>query len=386
MNTHSVRILFNTHRVIPRCYMHCYRHKNSSGSGRSSSTGKKKVRSISELVKLVISGEVKVPQSLTHYVGDCHQLLDQVFAILSDSDVKGMLPDILKARTSISPPLPLKWNPFVLQGLRMKQVKQLCLDQLKNMSQEDITEVLDPKSSIKPINLDAAVFELLDPQTEGNRPSDMLSARTIGTDSSAHPSSSSVGVGRERTAEDTQLSGRDDENLIRMEGGESGRTSPVTKAKEKEDLRVSEVSENESEPQTMECDTTTEELNDEQHASQRHRRLPSDSDESDDSSSLSELEDCWLCDFPEEVPEWARLQEIEFRRRALEAELRRADQAEGEGGRVTSEHCSGVDQEAGKDTGPLQDAGKIDKLGALELQMRQRALQSLLAKKKEHKL
>lgn len=40
-----------------------------------------------------------MPKSLTHYVGDRHQLLDQVFTILSESDVKGMLPDILKVRS-----------------------------------------------------------------------------------------------------------------------------------------------------------------------------------------------------------------------------------------------------------------------------------------------
>ena len=58
------------------------------------------MRTISELVKLVISGEVKVPKTLGHYyVEDRVQLLDQVFTILSEDDVRGMLPDILKART-----------------------------------------------------------------------------------------------------------------------------------------------------------------------------------------------------------------------------------------------------------------------------------------------
>ena len=57
------------------------------------------MRTISELVKLVISGEVKVPKTLRHYMEDRVQLLDQVFTILSEDDVRGMLPDILKART-----------------------------------------------------------------------------------------------------------------------------------------------------------------------------------------------------------------------------------------------------------------------------------------------
>ena len=54
------------------------------------------MRSVTELVKLVISGEIKVPQTLGHFVEDRVQLLDQVFTILSEDDIKGMLPDILK--------------------------------------------------------------------------------------------------------------------------------------------------------------------------------------------------------------------------------------------------------------------------------------------------
>jgi len=54
------------------------------------------VRSVSELAQLVSSGTVHIPKSLVHYVEDRVQLLDQIFTILSPSDVKGMLPDILK--------------------------------------------------------------------------------------------------------------------------------------------------------------------------------------------------------------------------------------------------------------------------------------------------
>ena len=279
----------------------------------------------------------------------------------------------------------------------MKQVKQLCLDQLKNMSQEDITEILDPGSTARPINVDAAVLELLAPQTAGSSPGeDILSATTVSTaSSSAQPSSSTVSVksgektnnvsGTEGAAQLAEGSGREHGEMIKME------TSPVTEGREKEGKSsVSDVSEDESmahtncSTQTMECDTTTEELSADQQELTITQGISSDSGtDSDDSSSMSELEDCWLCDFPEEVSEWARLQEIEFRRRALEAELRRADQAECKGER--KEHHSGVDQGAGSEPAPLHDTGKIDKLEALELQMRQRALQSLLAKKKEQK-
>ena len=59
---------------------------------------KRKVRSISELAELVKAGQIQLPKSLSHYQQDKLQLLDQVFTILSEDDVKGMLPDILKVR------------------------------------------------------------------------------------------------------------------------------------------------------------------------------------------------------------------------------------------------------------------------------------------------
>ena len=74
------------------------RRKSSRSERAGGAAAKKKVRTISELVKLVISGEVKVPKCLRHYMDDRPQLLDQTFTILSESDVRGMLPDILQAR------------------------------------------------------------------------------------------------------------------------------------------------------------------------------------------------------------------------------------------------------------------------------------------------
>ncbi len=57
---------------------------------------KRKVRSISELAELVRAGQIQLPKSLSHYQQDKWHLLDQVFTILSENDIKGMLPDILK--------------------------------------------------------------------------------------------------------------------------------------------------------------------------------------------------------------------------------------------------------------------------------------------------
>lgn len=57
---------------------------------------KRKVRSITELAELVKAGQIQLPKSLEHYKQDRWQLLDQVFTILSEEDIKSMLPDILK--------------------------------------------------------------------------------------------------------------------------------------------------------------------------------------------------------------------------------------------------------------------------------------------------
>lgn len=70
--------------------------KKKKEKNRERKGGRLKVQSIAELAELVKSGQVQIPRSLVEYQSDKLQLLDQVFAILSPDDVKGMLPDILK--------------------------------------------------------------------------------------------------------------------------------------------------------------------------------------------------------------------------------------------------------------------------------------------------
>lgn len=63
--------------------------------------GRLKVQSMSELAELVKTGQVQVPKSLSHYLTDKVQLLDQVFTILSPDDVKDMIPASLKVGTAM---------------------------------------------------------------------------------------------------------------------------------------------------------------------------------------------------------------------------------------------------------------------------------------------
>ena len=78
--------------------------RGSSQSKRAKPKSKKDIKAglktVSELAQLVTSGAVQVPKSLVHYASDKALLLDQVFTILSPSDVNGMLPDILKVNSS----------------------------------------------------------------------------------------------------------------------------------------------------------------------------------------------------------------------------------------------------------------------------------------------
>ena len=305
-----------------------------------------------------------------------------------------------------------------MQGLKVKQVKQLCLDQLKGMSTEDILDTLDPQSAVKRINLDATVFELLGPGTAGsNMEEDALSATNVDTSTRTSSAASISGgddlrEGSSKTgicAAKGEKIGRGRRNIDKMERDSSVSIRESTSSSKVEDsLHLSDVSGDEGNANssvhyreevtrtssspllTMECDTTTTELSVEHRTT---RELEGDSDDESVStssdSSLSDLDDCWLSEFPEEVPEWARLQEVEFRRRALEAELRRrGDQVEegrGEEGRREERGSVGREGE-GDEEDPVPGPVKVDKSEAIELQLRQRALQSLLAKRKEQEL
>lgn len=91
-------------QLIP-CHSLCGTHRSSSQSKRTKAKSKKDIKAglktVSELAKLVTSGAVQVPKSLLNYASDKALLLDQVFTILSPTDINEMLPDILKVSRQI---------------------------------------------------------------------------------------------------------------------------------------------------------------------------------------------------------------------------------------------------------------------------------------------
>ena len=231
-------------------------------------------------------------------------------------------------------------------------------------------DCVEPQTTSSSLNLDAAVFELLggSGQTAGeNRPQERVSEGgddlvPVGAAAiSGEREGATDGEKEEEMSPSLTIPERDDD----VSGGRGKEESVMSAARE------------DSLPQTMECDTTTDIS--EERLSSRGPAAEGDGGDSrsvssEDTSSENDLDDCWLCDFPDEVSEWARLREIEFRQRALEAELRRGKEG-GEGG---------LEREGGERGGDREGA-KVDKSKAIEVQMRQRALQSLLAKKKETK-
>ena len=62
----------------------------------SSSRQDQKLKTLSQLAKLVQSGKLDLPCSLIEYIDDHTSLIDQIFTILTLEDIEGMLPDILK--------------------------------------------------------------------------------------------------------------------------------------------------------------------------------------------------------------------------------------------------------------------------------------------------
>ena len=218
-----------------------------------------------------------------------------------------------------------------MQGLKLRQLRQMCLEQLQAMSPGDITDCIEPPhTSSNTLNLDAAVFELLgDPDTPageesgehqttsgGENPVPPATASTDERhDTSTTTPAESVNITKETSVCDVGVTGG--KSLTGVGGDGRDRTmeaSPPSTRRESPTL-------------TMECDTTTSDISREDSrvsaAPEREEEEEKELVLSDDDSSESDLDDCWLCDFPEELSEWARLREIEFRQRALEAELRR---------------------------------------------------------------
>ena len=302
-----------------------------------------------------------------------------------------------------------------MQDLRAKQIKQLCYEQLKNMSREDIrTAIHREDGSEMETSLNSMLVDLLgqdtpkgeDRESSPNESSPQSKSGEV-RESSPNESSPQSKSGEVRESSPNESSPQSKSGEVSLshentwEGGdetaaESG--GKVTDPQMEEFvIRVSDVSDDERDSSPLEsavdpsCDKRDSDaaLESEDRLELTVRATGDDIDrelcgrdvnklcsstESDkyerechgnNRDSSSDLDDD---DDIVGVPETARLLEMELRKRALESELRRS-------GTERKEEVVPI-------TDTMMEEESVDKGTLLELKLRQRALQALLVKKK----
>lgn len=371
--------------------------RSRSGNGDERRGGPLRVRSVSELASLVECGAIRVPKNLEHYIEDSTQLLDQVFTILSPDDIKGMLPDILKE-------------------LRMKQVKQLCLEQLRGMTCEELQFAIRGKESEKDTHLDSPLMQLLGHQAKDlggtHTPSSVETENNLKEHSKEH----SLATGEDGSATTHQSpppagsrpegeSGEDEIVIHVSDVSDDNSFSMVPDPKEdaskqyarEEDSQMQQEDRDTIDPTTitpaaMDCSEGSPPRDSSSAADDLHYCASGSS--SEDGDGLASAEDISL------------LLEIEFRKRALESMMMKKkpplQQDTDEGGdsmedqtevQDNSEYSMTHGAAPAMQTDPAVSQpvsvwlsptleGPVDPGTMLETDLREKALQSMLAKRK----
>lgn len=266
------------------------------------------------------------------------------------------------------------------QGLRMKQVKRLCYDQLKSMDAGEVKQTIQPPVSDWDRGADAALMELLEHEAASPRPEE--EQQTVGH---VPESCSSPRATPEQGVKDFVI------HISDVSGEEGTReTSPNPQEKDQASTAPSCGTSKIEETCTTVVDSD---------GGQENLKVSSES---------SATEECWDGGYAVDVPEAAHLLEMELRRRALESELRRANSQqmrhsedkplESELSRTGLQSCEDMDTGTTEDVssevgsavreggGGVDEGvgcgGAVDVGGkVLELKLRERALQSMLARR-----
>ena len=319
----------------------------------------------------------------------------------------------------------------------MKQVKQLCYEQLKNMTTAAIRETIEPEDADLETGLNAVLSELIGKSKESRgklQDSSTTDSEISRTEESRHstepvdkyspseelttgsstctppaktlPQAESGTPVKEIVIRVSDISGSESEDEAEKGKGRQHScsqpdaecvksslsvlaTGPEAADKSPMEVSSSATTEAEDEIEIHAVETAFDET-DLELGSQRGLRAGNSSREnleSDSADDLSEAEDNW----DSSIPEAAVLLEMELRKRALESELRR-----------TSSHGSHEQQDTSTDSALhasvaacCENSGNVDlwdepgegdgldKAQLLELKLRQKALQSLLAKRKQ---
>ena len=351
--------------------------------------------------------------------------------------------------------------PDILKGLKTKNVKGLCYEQLKHMTREDIFQTLSPEEPLSPdLNFDSVLRQLMSEDapeqppmvdrqsadasftmcglstpksltievgTSGESSTVVVSSilqdshssanpdtdkkeRKRGTDAALHVSDVSDDEGACSTTQLTERKAKYSHS--RGMDCTEGSFSATISAADEEQVEVNVTSHNIVDqelmnlPEPNQHDEDVELCQTNYTTEQQCSAAVSSDGVSDDGSSSGED---WEKTCSDEVSEAARLLEMELRKRALESELKKKQESRHKEEERTLDDVSGLDgymesdgnakkTSVGRATkyptvccrdtpavGKDEDGGKSEGTaslgGGLELQLRQRALQSLLAKR-----
>ena len=261
----------------------------------------------------------------------------------------------------------------------MKQVKRLCYDKLKSMDTDEVKKTIQPPVSEWDGGVDATLMDLLeykapsqttpDPREgEEQQPVDHI------PESSSPPKAASESGMKDFMIQISDVSG--DEGSM--------------------EISTQKVDQAQSSPTVPSCGTNRTE--------ERCATVDSDCGQEEVLSESSATEECWDGGYAVNVPEAAHLLEMELRRRALESELKRTNSQQMQHGDNKAPERAGLqrkqiseDMDRGTEDVSLEvgsavrgcvgSGGTVDEGGRmLELKLRERALQSMLARRERSSL
>ena len=262
----------------------------------------------------------------------------------------------------------------------MKQVKRLCYDQLKSMDADEVKQTIQPPISDWDRGVDAALMELLEHKAPSPRSKEDEEQQTVVPETCSPPRATS-----EHGMKDFMIH-------ISDVSGDEGSRETSTNPQERDQASTATSCETSKIEETCAAVVDSD-------GGQENLKVSSES---------SATEECWDGGNAVDVPEAAHLLEMELRRRALESELRRANSQQmrhsevkpleselRRAGLQQKQSCEDMDTDTAEDVSSevgsavregVGHGGGVDVGGkVLELKLRERALQSMLARDRSSK-
>ena len=259
----------------------------------------------------------------------------------------------------------------------MKQVKRLCYDKLKSMDTDEVRKTIQPPVSEWEGEVDATLMGLLEYKAPSQTTPDPREGKEQQPVDHVPESSSPPKAASES-------------GMIRISdvSGDEGSMETSTQ----------KVDQAQSSPTVPSCGTNRTE--------ERYATVDSDCGQEEEVlSESSATEEYWDGGYAVNVPEAAHLLEMELRRRALESELKRTNSQQMQLGddkalertglqqkQISENVDRGTEEDVSSEVGSavrgcVGSGGTVDEDGrVLELKLRERALQSMLARRERSSL